>query len=1054
MKHYLSVTLSAACRVFVIAVLVAVLNPVAYAASQDELLKKRRALLDARYEGKNLVERMLASKPKAAKPAASKQQAAKPYSTESGDMLYGFLFSDESEDYVPGIVSITMDELATTTLLHESELHVMGGTCVVNELYLQTYSMATLAPTGLWAKNVDTGEERLVCEYGEDDPMFFDMTYDASTETMYAVGGGLLDYAMSIYSVSPTDGSYEQLFPLDYMFLTLASDDNGSLYGIDETGYFYHISPDEQTCETVDWTGMLPAYTQSMAYNSNDGLIYWACYEDDATSSLVKINPEYCAAEIVAETLGYNAEIGALFFLNDPTAALVPSAPMDFDVMAGGSGANNATLMWGNPSTSLDGNPLASLDRIDIYRNGEVVHQVEDPVPGNFMTWKDNDVPTGMTTYQVVGVNEYGNGKPAERSIFIGRDAPGQVRNLTAAKDEDSYVVRLSWQAPIVGKHGGYMDASTMRYNVVRYPDEKVMAEGITECAYVDETITETTVYTYGIVAINDDGEGDELRSNPVVSGPALEIPFSCTFDTQEERDMWVIVDNNNDGCTWYFNSNWGGDSRYYMHYESDDITYTASADDWFFSAPIHFEAGKQYLLTYEVRLGGQLGSESFKVALCSGQSPDQVVQVIDNHDKDFDSNFLYEDAAAAFIPTETGDYSLGFCCYSDPAYFVHITNINVTEVSKVDAACTNLRGFDVAVQGEATSYELVVSNTGATVLTDFLVQVVDDADNVYGEVNVSNYELDLYSYVVVPVTCNIETSAISVPLKGRVVLEGDENGDNDLSAAIDVEVIQDSEKYDMLLVGNDRSQQYCAYLPFDYHLKYSVGQILYTPEMLGFESSIIERMGYQYYVQQGEYAKDIKTQIYMANIDDVDQILNWIDPERFTLVYDGTVSLDETNNASMITLDEPFAYNGGNLCIMTKTDGGCEDYFYNFFKASKTDGTMCSMTWSGDEMTFDPSVMGMETPNYPNITFVLDTDYSSVGNVAEAGYTVRTLADRYIEIAGSYDRAWLYSIDGMLLKVCDGESRVAVGDCSDGIYILKVEGNGMASSHKVIVKH
>ena len=219
-----------------IAVLVAVLNPVAYAASQDELLKKRRALLDARYEGKNLVERMLASKPKAAKPAVAKQQAAKPYSTESGDMLYGFLFSDESEDYMPGIVSITMDELATTTLLHESELHVMGGTCVVNELYLQTYSMATLAPTGLWAKNVDTGEERLVCEYGEDDPMFFDMTYDASTETMYAVGGGLSDYVMSIYSVSPTDGSYELLFPLDYMFYTLASDGNGSLYGIDDIG--------------------------------------------------------------------------------------------------------------------------------------------------------------------------------------------------------------------------------------------------------------------------------------------------------------------------------------------------------------------------------------------------------------------------------------------------------------------------------------------------------------------------------------------------------------------------------------------------------------------------------------------------------------------------------------------------------------------------------------------------------------------------------------------------------------------------------------------------
>ncbi len=1039
-----------------------------FATSKEDAIAKRKAYLEHRYEGKTIAERIAKDTQRQSSPIKNVRNTSTsitpPIRTATGDVLYGFLMSDETYDYTTGIVSISLDENATTNLLHESDLHFMAGTCVYNEVYIATYSSTTLDPTGLYAKDVDTGEERLVTSYSGSDPFFFDMTFDETTGLIYAVGGGLFDEAMSLYSISPSDGSYTSLFNLEGMAYTLAAGPDGTLYSIDDLGLFYNIYPEGGYSERTGYTGYAPAYLQSMAYNSNDGLIYWALYTEASTSSLVTIDPENVddSTTILAENLGNNAEIGALYFEPDPESQLVPSAPTDFDVIVGSRGANTATLTWGNPTTAIDGSTLTSLTSIDIYRNGELVNQIEDPTVGKFQTWKDSDVSTGMTTYKVVAVNEYGNGTPAETSVFVGCDAPAQVRNLTLEKADDStdsYALKLSWLAPIVGKHNGYLDTSSLRYTVIRYPDEKVMAEETTELEFVDETITELAGYSYDVIAINDYGESDALRSNTVIVGPALDIPHTFSFETETDRAMWVVVDANEDGCTWYYNHNWGGDTRYFMcydYYAFEDADPTAN--DWFFSAPLRFEAGKQYMLTYEVRLGSTyLSSESFRVVLCDGTSPENEVQEIDNHDGDFDSNFVFEDAAAAFIPETSGEYNLGFQVYSESAYFVHITNIQVKEVSTVDAACTTLRGLDVAVRGEDTRYDAVISNTGATTLTNFTVQVVDDDDNVYGQVNVHDYELDINNYVVVPVTCQITSSALTVPLKGKVILDGDENTENDLSSAIEVEIMHDAEKYDLITVGNQQSTSYVAYLPFNLDEQYSVQQILHTSSRLGFSAANIERMGFYYTCQQGEYAQNIKTKIYMANVgDETSDLSNWIDPNLFTLVYEGEMSLDESNDAYMITFDTPFGYNGNKLCIMTETEGGCEDYYYNWFRSSTTDDrSICSMTWSGSEMTFDASEPGMETYIYPNLTFLLDTEYvSSVVEVKETGYIVSTLADQVVTITGDYDRAVLYSIDGMLLQSCNNTTPVSVGGYSQGIYILKVWGNGTSSTHKIIVKH
>ena len=1056
MKTFLSVSVSTLCRLLAVVTLLSAANPFAYAGSKESLIQKRKMYLEQRYAGTNsIAERMLGTRDKkrtAVKKNASQTTSMQQYRAAEDEVLYGFLMFDETEDFLPGIISISLDGTGSTTLLQESMLNVLSGTCVLNELYLQTN--IGYFPKELYAKNIETGEERHIRSFSNSDPLFYDMTYDENANMIYAVGASSSDEVMYIYSIAPTTGEYEKLFPIDYYFCTLAITLEGVLYGIDDTGYLYRLSIADQSCDLVEWTGYFPMYAQSMTYNPNDGLLYWGLYTEEGTSSLLTVETEYAITETISESIGFNAEVGALYFRTDPEQMLVPSTPTELNVVVGNNGEREASISWMNPTTSLDGNPLTSLDRIEIQRNGIVVYEITNPTIGGYETWSDTDVPQGLTTYSIIAINEYGNGSAAESTpVFIGRDVPSTVNDLVLAKTGEGYKLNLTWSAPLTGKHNGWFDDSTLRYNVVKYPGATVVAENLTECTYTDETITETSGYSYGVVAINDDGAGDTLRSNVVIVGPALEVPYACSFNTEAERDMWIIEDANGDGCTWYYDHNWGGVETYFMHYYYNEDCVTA-ANDWFFSAPIRFEAGKSYLLSYDVRLGGTLGQEKFRVALCNGTSSENVVQEIDNH-TDFQSNFLFENASVTFVPETTGEFSLGFQVYSDPnQYFVHITNILVKEVNTVDMICNAIQGMNVAVNGVETSYEVTVTNNGSDAIEFFTVNVADNNGTVYGTVNVDTL-LNVNSTLVVPVTCNI-TSNTNVQLVGQVIAEGDDVSDNNTTAPMDVEVLQDNEKYDMVKVGHET--RLSGFVPFDLHEYYSVAQLLYNPTILGFSSTTIERMGYNYAVTWGNtYAQNIKVKIYMANIEDIGSLSGWLDPALFTLVYDGEISLDENNNAQMLTLDTPFNYEGNELAIMTKTEGGCDDYYYNCFYSSTqyyTDENFYSMSWSDNENIFDVTIQGMESRIYPNLTFVLNNENAAVDGVEISSYKVYTLADKYITIVGQYDQAALFSTDGMLIQEANGESSIGVANCKQGIYLLQVRCGDNVKTHKVVVRH
>lgn len=101
--------------------------------------------------------------------------------------------------------------------------------------------------------------------------------------------------------------------------------------------------------------------------------------------------------------------------------ALAPQQPTELAITADAEGAMKASLQLVAPTLTLNEQTLSTLSRIDVKRNGELVHTFEAPTPGQALSWTDEEVPyVGLHTYTLVAVNEAGEGETLSQTLFVG----------------------------------------------------------------------------------------------------------------------------------------------------------------------------------------------------------------------------------------------------------------------------------------------------------------------------------------------------------------------------------------------------------------------------------------------------------------------------------------------------------------------------------------------------------------------------------------------------------------------------------------------------------
>lgn len=187
----------------------------------------------------------------------------------------------------------------------------------------------------------------------------------------------------------------------------------------------------------------------------------------------------------------------------------------------------------------------------------------------------------------MVPYNAAGDGVYKEFAAYVGEDLPGAPQNVTLTTHGGN--AEITWAAPAEGKHGGYFDNASVKYNVVRMPDNKVVVEGTTSLRVTD-AVSVKKGYSYVVTAVNKKGVGASATSKTMSFGPEDSVPFTSPLTTQDDFDRWVTADKNNDGNTWTF------------YKPTQTTTYDRcdqNADDWLYTPALKFEKCKTYQVRY-----------------------------------------------------------------------------------------------------------------------------------------------------------------------------------------------------------------------------------------------------------------------------------------------------------------------------------------------------------------------------------------------------------------------------------------------------------------------
>lgn len=612
-----------------------------------------------------------------------------------------------------------INPMILSTELNNSD-RISGGALVGDRYY---YSMAHLNAQGYQSDGIyyyDLEEKTTVqltsWDFLQQGPSCASWTYDFQNEVMYAAdgfqggGGKLLTVDLNtgelatVAEFNITEQPSWASNPENYAHTIcgMAMTYDGDLYGVGYWGGLYKINTTTGDCEYIGAmkdacpnpdNGQVAFQYQGacdLVYDNDNGKMYLYMYQYPPTQyvpngyggigsgyALFEVDLQTADVTYIEDTDGHHFVGNSIVFAVAEASA--PQAPQELTATRGENGALSVTLEWDNPAkTYARGGTLEELDRIEIYRNGELVHTVNNPEIGGHETWTDTDIPErGNYSYRLSGFNSAGQGDRASITLYVGPGDPMPVANATATPDGAN--AKISWSAPTEGKYKSWIDTADLTYDLTRQPDNVKVAEGISATEFTDETVPAIGYYSYDIVAHAGGYDSEKASTAAVMVGPAITIPATIGFTDQNQFKLWKSYDLNGNGYPFMYSESW---PLYrpcaYLTYQYDNM----AAADMLISPYIQFEAGKHYKLTFEATMNTKNVPELLDITFA--KSTEQAAQdsVTEFHITPTADKQKYSLRANLPVVDKDSTYHVGFYyrSYEATGYGVYLENVQITE--------------------------------------------------------------------------------------------------------------------------------------------------------------------------------------------------------------------------------------------------------------------------------------------------------------------------------------------------------------------------------------
>ena len=261
------------------------------------------------------------------------------------------------------------------------------------------------------------------------------------------------------------------------------------------------------------------------------------------------------------------------------------------------------------------------------------------------------------------------------------------------------------------------------------------------------------------------------------------------------------------------------------------------------------------------------------------------------------------------------------------------------------DLACIGLSGNPTPSVGNATVYTVSVRNRGTNPQSVYQVKLVTATGTELASLNGTTIQPGAVMDFQLSWTPATQGAFM---LRGKVVLAGDQNPNNDQSNHLSVTVMPAG--MIVVTIGDGNEQ---ANIPVNMWWRNSLFETIYFPTEIGMLGNITALSFYNNFVSN---LSNMPTKIWLGTTQQTDLSAGWIPSTQLTLVFDGTVNYPGGANTILIPLQTPFTYTTGNLVMLVNRPMDTQYYNSADVFLSQTVGANRSRTIYSDGTEYDPA--------------------------------------------------------------------------------------------------
>ena len=530
------------------------------------------------------------------------------------------------------------------------------------------------------------------------------IAYDATTDKVYSIYKDGSTYKLCTLELDKHNR--KDIGTLSSNFLAIAFNGEGKLYGINSAGKVGELSTADAAFTEILSTGMNPLYQQSAAFPSDDNnTFYWAATLDDwgGTPGIYKIDLKAKTSTLLRE-FKHEEEFGCLWVGDKVVAKGAPAASTDLAADFA-NGKLTGKINFTAPEKTYGGQTLTGDLTYKVLVDG--VENMQGSTQAGKATTAEVTTTQGLHDFAVIVINAEGDGDKAEiKNIYVGHDTPKQVQNVKLGQGDAADKLTLTWDAATEGMHNGYVDPTEVKYQVRKMPSGEIVDNAGTSPYTYTVTQEKAEKCFFDVTPyIDDEHKGLSTASNKIMIGKPFEVPYTATFDTNDEVLLFTIEHIGDGNAYW----DWDYDYKFMKIYSS-----TAPKNDWLFTPFIAIEEGSIYKLSFDVRT---IGTEKYEVKY--GLAPEAAAmteQLVEDTEVESDK---FATRSVEFTANKTAAIYIGFHANTtnvEKAMNFYLDNIRLEKVGTTAIGCIPATTTDANLRIAAGGFYVLDRNTHVSV--------------------------------------------------------------------------------------------------------------------------------------------------------------------------------------------------------------------------------------------------------------------------------------------------------------------------------------------------